>query len=107
VLNQTYFNAGTWRRVHRQTRLAPSQHEFIASDTMTYLAFFQDDERGGRPYETWSGMLAHQPPEVTIHRIDPGHHVPGKTISAPGLHHQPPHFTSLPVDSAITPARRQ
>ena len=74
VLNQVYFNSGTWRRVHRQTELAPGEHEFIASDVMTYLAFFQADERGGRPYETWSGTLGFNPAEVTIHRIDRGEH---------------------------------
>ena len=31
VLNQIYFNAGTWRRVHRQT-IRPGEHEFIAAD---------------------------------------------------------------------------
>ena len=45
VLNQVYFNTGTWRRVYRQTQLAPAEHEFIAADNMTYLAFFQGDER--------------------------------------------------------------
>lgn len=57
VLNQVYFNSGTWRRVHRATQWAPSEHEFIAADSMTFLAFFEGDERRGRPYETWSGTL--------------------------------------------------
>lgn len=57
ALQQVYFNSGTWRRVHRPTRFAPHEREFIAHDVMTYLAFFDGDERGGRPYETWSGTL--------------------------------------------------
>ena len=57
VLNQGYFNSGTWRRVHRATQFAPGEHEFIAAESMTYLAFFQGDERSGRPYETWTGTL--------------------------------------------------
>ena len=72
VLNQPYFNAGTWRRIFRQTQLAPREHEFIAHDTLTYLAFFQSDERKGRPYETWTGTLGTSPNEVHRHRIDPG-----------------------------------
>ncbi len=57
VLNQMYFNAGTWRRTYRPTILAPSEHEFIPTESMTYLTFFQGDERGGRPFETWTGTL--------------------------------------------------
>jgi hypothetical protein len=73
VLNQVYFNAGTWRRVYRQTQLAPSEHEFIAADNMTYLAFFQGDERSGRPYETWSGTLGLNSRAPAVRRIDAAH----------------------------------
>ena len=92
VHNQVYLNSGTWRRVHRQTLFAPNEHEFIASDSMTYLAFFQGDERGGRPYESWSGTLGVNFPEKKILRIDPPHsairrpHVgPHVTVAAPRL----------------------
>lgn len=34
------------------------EQEFIGYHVMTYLAFFKDDERGGRPFESWSGALA-------------------------------------------------
>ncbi len=105
VLNQTYFNSGTWRRVHGQTRSAPGEHEFIASDVMTYLSFFQGDERKGRPYETWSGSLGHQATEITIHRIDPGrvNHVAGHSVSASSLQDRTPHLASssaCPDDAA-------
>lgn len=70
VLNQVYFNSGTWRRVHRQTRYSTAEHEFIAAESMTYLAFFQGDERNGRPYETWTGTLGINPTEVQVHRVD-------------------------------------
>jgi hypothetical protein len=73
VLNQLYFNSGTWRRVYRQTQLAPSEHEFIAADNMTYLAFFQGDERGGRPYETWSGTLGTGSRAASVRRLDGPH----------------------------------
>lgn len=108
VLNQMYFNSGTWRRVHCQTRLAPAEHEFIAADVMTYQAFFQGDERKGRPYETWSGTLGHLPTEVTIHRIDPGrgNHGAGNTLSTSGLSQHAPHFTALSGQPAKRSARR-
>jgi UDP-2,3-diacylglucosamine pyrophosphatase LpxH len=72
VLHQTYFNSGTWRRVHEQTQFEPREHEFIAADTMSYLAFFKDDERSGRPYETWTGTLGIHPFSEAIRRIDAG-----------------------------------
>lgn len=108
VLNQMYFNAGTWRRVYRQTQWAPGAHEFIASDVMTYLVFFQGDERKGRPYETWSGTLGFHPIDVTIHRIDSGRssHAPGQSISASSLHQHAPHFPTLPAQPGLAPARR-
>ncbi len=108
VLNQMYFNTGTWRRVYRQTQGAPGEHEFIASDVMSYLAFFQGDERKGRPYETWSGTLGFHPVDVTIHRIDPGRssHVPGQSIPASSLHQHAPHFPTLPAQPGLAPTRR-
>lgn len=108
VLNQIYFNSGTWRRVHRQTQLAPSEHEFIASDSMTYLAFFQGDERKGRPYEAWTGTLAVSGPEPKILRVDQGtsHHALGESISASGLHQGGPHFAPSPARTPLVPTRR-
>jgi len=108
VLNQVYFNSGTWRRVHRQTQLAPGEHEFIADDAMTYLAFFHGDERKGRPYENWSGSLGFDPSEVTVHRIDPGRssHARGESISASGVRDHAPHFTPLRAQPGDVPARR-
>ena len=98
VMNQMYFNSGTWRRVHRQTRLAATEHEFIAHDEMSYTAFYYGDQRGGRPYETWSGTLGFYPAEIAIHRIDPSRarHVPGQPISTSNLHGHAPHFTTSP-----------
>lgn len=108
VLNQMYFNSGTWRRVHRQTELAPAEHEFIASDVMTYLAFFQADERSGRPYETWSGTLGFHPSEATHYRIDQGGttHATGQPISAPGLQGHAPHFPASAAKTGIVPGGR-
>src|SRR5712692_3014743 len=57
ILRQMYFNSGTWRRVHELARLHPDEQEFMGYHVMTYLAFFRGDERGGRPFESWSGAL--------------------------------------------------
>ena len=57
VLNQMYFNAGTWRR-YRQTQWAPGAHEFIASDVMTYLVFLPGDERAAGPTKRGPGPWA-------------------------------------------------
>lgn len=60
VLTQTYFNAGTFRRCFTPTQMLAGHHELSASDCFTLMAFYQGDERSGRAYETWSGMLAPQ-----------------------------------------------
>ncbi len=57
VVNQFYINTGTWRRVHEKARRHPREQEFMGYHVMTYAAFFRGDERGGRPFETWSGAL--------------------------------------------------
>jgi UDP-2,3-diacylglucosamine pyrophosphatase LpxH len=60
-LDQVYFNSGTWRPYHQLSRVHPEQEEFVKFQLMTYLAFFKDDERGGCPFETWSGVLGARP----------------------------------------------
>lgn len=98
VLQQAYFNAGTWRRVHTQTQFAPREHEFIAADTMTYLAFFKDDERNGRPYETWTGTLGLHPYAKPHYRVDQANsmqhqaHVPSQPLPTPSIPVRAPHF---------------
>ncbi len=104
VLHQAYFNSGTWRRVYEQTQLAPSEHEFIAADTLTYLAFFKDDERRGRPYETWNGTLGIAPHADTWRRLDTRgtSDAAGEPISTPSVPIRAPHFAVpiAPVRSA-------
>lgn len=98
VLNQAYFNTGTWRRVHEPTRFAPREHEFIAADALTYLAFFKGDERRGRPYETWTGTLGLPPISSTTYRVDAGSpsHASAEPISSPKVPVRAPHF-AVPV----------
>lgn len=56
--NQFYLNSGTWHAIQQRTlsegMVAPN---FAFYHVMTYLAFFREDERSGRPFETWSGTL--------------------------------------------------
>jgi len=104
VLHQTYFNSGTWRRVHQQTQFAPRDHEFIAADTMTYLAFFKDDERSGRPYETWTGTLGVNPYMGSTYRIDSGieTHASSQPISTPTIPVRAPHFAVPLAPSSLS-----
>jgi hypothetical protein len=83
VLNQMYFNAGTLRRGYRSTYTANGLHEFIPSECLTLLAFYQEDERAGRPFESISGSLG-----VTSNSIPQGRGVPttdgtGQRMSVP------------------------
>ena len=102
VLNQMYFNAGTWRRVYRQTQWAPGEQEFIPSETMTYLSFYQGDERSGRPYESWTGTLAAALTELPSHRVDTGavNHAAEQPVQAPKVPLRAPHFVR-----PLSPAR--
>jgi len=95
-LDQIYFNSGTWRRVFRQAQFAGGQAEFIPFDMMTYLAFFQGDERKGRAYEAWSGALGFSPSQRRSYRIDAGKAKSSASFAGP-------HFMSSPSRSA-TPA---
>jgi UDP-2,3-diacylglucosamine pyrophosphatase LpxH len=52
-----YINSGTWRAVYEQDRYRPKDEEFFGYHVMTYLAFFENDERKGKAFETWSGSL--------------------------------------------------
>jgi UDP-2,3-diacylglucosamine pyrophosphatase LpxH len=60
--SQIYINSGTW---HSYYAIAAKNHlkinqpdEFVPYQSMTYLAFYKDGERGGRSFEAWSGTFA-------------------------------------------------
>lgn len=57
IKDKVYLNSGTWRVVHNRTMKHKKQYEYTRYHVMTYLAFYNGKERGGRPYETWSGRL--------------------------------------------------
>lgn len=52
-----YLNAGTWRAVFDLARFQPGKAEFFGYHVMTYLSFFNDEERREREFETWSGSF--------------------------------------------------
>jgi len=56
-VEQIYINSGTWRPVHELAQFHPGQKHFVGYHVMTYLAFFKNDERKGRAFESWSGAL--------------------------------------------------
>lgn len=103
VLNQIYFNAGTWQRVYSPTVASPGDHEFIPAESLSYLCFFQGDERSGRPYETWSGNLGINPledldSEMGTQSAQHAHSQSLSTAGAPAMGR--PHFAT---DSASRP----
>lgn len=61
TLRQLYINSGTWRQVHKLVKQDPDSLQFYDYDVMTYLAFFQGDERRGRRFESWSGSMGVTP----------------------------------------------
>jgi len=56
--NQMYINSGTWHPYYDLAVHKPEEQKFIPYQVLTYLAFFKDDERGGRHFETWSGAFS-------------------------------------------------
>jgi UDP-2,3-diacylglucosamine pyrophosphatase LpxH len=100
VLNQVYFNAGTWRRTYRGAINAAGGQEFIPSESMTYLAFFQGDERSGRPFETWTGTLGMNviPAQATK--------IPQRIDAAEGHGIARPHFANTPQGVPAMNVRR-
>lgn len=55
--DQIYIDCGTWRTVYEMAKTESKLPRFVNFKVMTYLAFFKEDERGGRKFESWSGSL--------------------------------------------------
>jgi hypothetical protein len=56
--NQMYMNSGTWHTYYDLAVYKPQEQKFIPYQVLTYLSFYQADERGGRRFETWSGAYS-------------------------------------------------
>jgi len=57
ILQKTYFNTGTWRRIHENTMFDEENQEFLSRDVMTFIAFYRKEERNDRRFEVWNGAL--------------------------------------------------
>jgi UDP-2,3-diacylglucosamine pyrophosphatase LpxH len=55
LLEKTYFNTGTWKKVHVNTAFSAMQ--FLSWHVMTFIAFYLKKERGKRKFEVWNGAL--------------------------------------------------
>ncbi len=77
--------------MYQPTHLGLADHEFIPAENMSFLTFFEGDERRGRPFEMWTGLLgvgaedrAATPP------VQPANHASARPSVAPPL--TAPHF---------------
>lgn len=57
-IHQMCLNSGTWHTYYGLAVNNPGNEKFIPYQVLTYLAFYKDDQRGGRRYETWSGSFS-------------------------------------------------
>lgn len=59
-LKKTYFNTGTWRKVHVKAACDVENQEFLSWHVMTFTAFYLKDERidkRDKKFEVWNGAL--------------------------------------------------
>jgi hypothetical protein len=56
--NQMYLNSGTWHTYFDLAIHKPEEQKFIPYQVLTYLTFYQGNERDGRRFETWSGTFS-------------------------------------------------
>jgi UDP-2,3-diacylglucosamine pyrophosphatase LpxH len=56
--SQIYLNSGTWHTYFDLAVCKPEEQKFVPYQVLTYLAFYKDDKRGGRRFETWSGAFS-------------------------------------------------
>jgi UDP-2,3-diacylglucosamine pyrophosphatase LpxH len=56
--SEVYFNSGTWRSYFDLAIRNPREQKFVPYQTLSYVAFYAGDERGGQHFETWSGTYA-------------------------------------------------
>jgi hypothetical protein len=58
LTNQMYLNSGTWHTYFDLAVNKPKEQKFIPYQVLTYLCFFNNGERQGRRFETWSGAFS-------------------------------------------------
>lgn len=57
IMQKTYFNTGTWRKIHVKTAYDVANMEFMGRHVMTFVAFYLKDERSKYDFEVWNGSL--------------------------------------------------
>lgn len=102
VLNQMYFNAGTWRRVYRPTLWSPGQQEFVPAESLSLLSFYQADERSGRSFETWTGTLGTGAIDAVPRA--PGH-ASKQSVPASNANLRAPHFDAALAANRVAASR--
>ncbi len=55
---QMYMNTGCWQSYYTLTAKDPKKQKFVPYKMLSYLVYYCDDQRGGRHFESWSGVLA-------------------------------------------------
>jgi hypothetical protein len=55
--SQIYFNSGTWRSYYDLAVRDPEAQKFVPYQSMTYLTFYDREERGERHFEAWTGAF--------------------------------------------------
>lgn len=57
IFQKTYFNTGTWRKIHMRTAYDVESREFLSWHVMTFIAFYLESEREDKKFEVWNGAL--------------------------------------------------
>ncbi|MBM3235921.1 hypothetical protein FJZ31_06435 [Candidatus Poribacteria bacterium] len=63
TMQKSYFNTGTWRKIHVRTAYDVENQEFLSWHVMTFIAFYLDNERVDKEtderkrFEVWNGAL--------------------------------------------------
>ncbi|MDX9990572.1 MAG: hypothetical protein RBS68_00860 [Anaerolineales bacterium] len=55
---QMYMNSGSWHSYYTLTVKNPKEQKFVPYQMLSYLIYYNDDQRGGRHFESWSGAFA-------------------------------------------------
>jgi UDP-2,3-diacylglucosamine pyrophosphatase LpxH len=56
--NQIYINSGTWHTYFDLAINQPKQQKFIPYQVLTYLTFYNENERNDIGFESWSGSFS-------------------------------------------------
>ena len=98
-VEQIYFNCGSWRPSFPSSVNANKPYSSRPEQQFSMLVFYKEDERCGRPYETWHGTLAPPRPverPVVIHKPENSFRAVRSMVKASAINR--PHFLA-PADA--------